>query len=80
MTEAIVYTRKPVTIPGYEETPYGDGCFYHDPRRATQAQVNKLVELYEDSDVTNTNLDRIKSRCDFGGKSIDSDLSETDKS
>jgi hypothetical protein len=67
----IIYTEDNREIPGYEETPYQDGCFFHDPTRASQTEVNELIDLIEDDDpFTNKNFKLVKKRCDWGGKSI----------
>jgi hypothetical protein len=77
----IIYIEDNREIPGYEETPYNDGCFLHDPKRVKQAEVNALIDLMENDDMLyNNNLEKVQARCDYGGKSIDSDLSVSDKS
>ncbi len=75
----IIYTEDNRDIPGYEETPYMDGCFFHDPTRVKQSQVNELIELMENDDMLyNNNFAKVQAKCDWGGKSIEADLSDAD--
>lgn len=80
MAHHIIFSRDEPSLPGYRETPHGDGIFYHDPNRASQKQVNNIIRLMDESDVTNDNFERVLKACDYYAESIGSDLSETDKS
>lgn len=67
----IIYIEDNREIPGYEETPWGDGCFHHDPTRAKQSQVNDLIKLLEDDDIFgNDNFDKVQAKCDWGGMTL----------
>jgi len=78
MAHHIIFSRDNPSLPGYHETPHGDGIFYHDPTRASQSQVNQLIDLMDRSDVTNDNFERVLKACDYYAESIGSDLSGID--
>lgn len=69
----IIFSRDYPELPGYIETPHGDGVYYHDPKRAKQSQVNELIRLMDESDITNDNFDKVLNRCDFYAESIEDD-------
>ena len=60
MKSPIIYTRDPGELSGYESVPYGDGCFWYDPKRKSHQDALDLMHLYEDGEV-----EKVMQRCDF---------------